>query len=132
MVNEIGTASNLRLENQLSKLTSLVRQLAFGQHQPNMAAKAYGICTSMEHPTNLCPTMGSNHIRTGHLIISSMEDNHFSQDRIKGLTQCIDSDLHRMYLKDQQATNSRVRNIKHHFSNSNNSRECHLKAILHL
>ncbi|RDX90788.1 hypothetical protein CR513_27293, partial [Mucuna pruriens] len=30
MVNEIGAASNLRLENQLSKLTSLVRQLAVG------------------------------------------------------------------------------------------------------
>ncbi|RDX68942.1 hypothetical protein CR513_52011, partial [Mucuna pruriens] len=32
MVNEIGTASNLRLENQLSELTSLVGQLAVGQH----------------------------------------------------------------------------------------------------
>ncbi|RDY12468.1 hypothetical protein CR513_02726, partial [Mucuna pruriens] len=54
MVNEIGAASNLRLENQLSELTSLVRQLVVGQHQPNMVAKVYGICTSMEHPTDLC------------------------------------------------------------------------------
>ncbi|RDY08813.1 hypothetical protein CR513_06916, partial [Mucuna pruriens] len=38
MVNEIGAASNQRLENQLTKLTSLVRQLAVGQHQPAMAA----------------------------------------------------------------------------------------------
>ncbi|RDX91931.1 hypothetical protein CR513_25998, partial [Mucuna pruriens] len=30
MVNKIGVASNLRLENQLSKLTSLVRQLVVG------------------------------------------------------------------------------------------------------
>ncbi|RDY10019.1 hypothetical protein CR513_05525, partial [Mucuna pruriens] len=57
MVNKIGTTSNLRLENQLSKLTSLARQLSIGQHQPNMAAKVYGICTSMEHPTDLCPTL---------------------------------------------------------------------------
>ncbi|RDX95680.1 hypothetical protein CR513_21758, partial [Mucuna pruriens] len=30
MVNEIGAASNLRLENQFSELTSLVRQLVIG------------------------------------------------------------------------------------------------------
>ncbi|RDX88529.1 hypothetical protein CR513_29863, partial [Mucuna pruriens] len=57
MVNKIGTTSNLRLENQLSELTSLVRQLAVGQHQPNMAAKVYCICTSVEHPTDLFPTL---------------------------------------------------------------------------
>ncbi|RDX86386.1 hypothetical protein CR513_32282, partial [Mucuna pruriens] len=32
IVNEIGAAFNLRLENQLSKLTSLVRKLSVGQH----------------------------------------------------------------------------------------------------
>ncbi|RDX66461.1 hypothetical protein CR513_54765, partial [Mucuna pruriens] len=57
MVNEIGVASNLRLENQLSKLTSLVRQLVVGQHQPNMVAKVCCICTFVEYPTNLCPTL---------------------------------------------------------------------------
>ncbi|RDY01171.1 hypothetical protein CR513_15541, partial [Mucuna pruriens] len=57
MVNEIDVASNQRLENQLAKLTSLVRQLVVGQHQPTMAAKVCGICTSMEHPTNMCPTL---------------------------------------------------------------------------
>ncbi|RDX92978.1 hypothetical protein CR513_24822, partial [Mucuna pruriens] len=31
--------SRVRLENQLTKLTSLVRQLAIGQHQPALAAK---------------------------------------------------------------------------------------------
>ncbi|RDX71235.1 hypothetical protein CR513_49450, partial [Mucuna pruriens] len=89
MVNEIGAASNLRLENQLSELTSLVRKLAVGQHQPNMAAKVCGICTSMKYPTDLCPTLqetesdqpenvgaiggyqyGKHHIRTSHLIIN--------------------------------------------------------------
>ncbi|RDX64269.1 hypothetical protein CR513_57193, partial [Mucuna pruriens] len=57
MVNEIGAAFNQRLENQLTKLTSLVRQLAVSQHQPAMATKLCGICTSMEHPTDMCPTL---------------------------------------------------------------------------
>ncbi|RDX73789.1 hypothetical protein CR513_46547, partial [Mucuna pruriens] len=43
--------------NELTKLTSLVRQLAIGQHQPIAAVKACGICTSMEHPTDLCSTL---------------------------------------------------------------------------
>ncbi|RDX91139.1 hypothetical protein CR513_26919, partial [Mucuna pruriens] len=38
MVNEIGVVDNLRLENQLTELTSLVRQLAVGQYQPSIAA----------------------------------------------------------------------------------------------
>ncbi|RDX84922.1 hypothetical protein CR513_33955, partial [Mucuna pruriens] len=57
MVNEIGAVSNQRLENQLTELTSLVRQLAVGQHQPAIAAKVCGICTSVEHPTDMCPTL---------------------------------------------------------------------------
>ncbi|RDX88573.1 hypothetical protein CR513_29812, partial [Mucuna pruriens] len=57
MVNEIGAASNQRLENQLTELTSLVRQLVVGQHQPVMAATVCGICTSVEHPTDMCPTL---------------------------------------------------------------------------
>ncbi|RDX82437.1 hypothetical protein CR513_36771, partial [Mucuna pruriens] len=57
MVNEIGAASNQRLENQLTELTSLVRQLAISQHQPTMAAKLCGICTFVEHSIDLCPTL---------------------------------------------------------------------------
>ncbi|RDY03888.1 hypothetical protein CR513_12466, partial [Mucuna pruriens] len=57
MVNGIGALDNLRLENQLTKLTSLVRQLAVGQHQPSVAATVCGICTSVEHPTDMCPTL---------------------------------------------------------------------------
>ncbi|RDX69696.1 hypothetical protein CR513_51149, partial [Mucuna pruriens] len=67
MVNEIGAVDNLRLENQLTKLTSLVRQLVVGQHQPSIAARVCGICTSMEHPTNMCPTLQeteSDHLET--------------------------------------------------------------------
>ncbi|RDX95540.1 hypothetical protein CR513_21925, partial [Mucuna pruriens] len=57
LVNEIGAASNQRLENQLTELTSLVRQLAVSQHHPATTAKVYGICTSVEHPTDSCPTL---------------------------------------------------------------------------
>ncbi|RDY05094.1 hypothetical protein CR513_11107, partial [Mucuna pruriens] len=57
MVNEIDVVDNLRLENQLTKLTSLVRQLAFGQHQPSIAARVCGICTSVEHPTDMYPIL---------------------------------------------------------------------------
>ncbi|RDY12443.1 hypothetical protein CR513_02763, partial [Mucuna pruriens] len=57
MVNEIGAVDNLRLENQLTKSTSLVRQLVVGQHQPSIVAKVCGICTSVEHPTDMCPTL---------------------------------------------------------------------------
>ncbi|RDX99978.1 hypothetical protein CR513_16892, partial [Mucuna pruriens] len=64
MVNEIGVVDNLRLESQLTELTSLVRQLAVGQHQPSIVARVCGICTSVEHPTDMCPTLQeieSNH-----------------------------------------------------------------------
>ncbi|RDY10004.1 hypothetical protein CR513_05533, partial [Mucuna pruriens] len=57
MVNEIGAVDNLRLENQLTEWTSLVRQLAVGQHQPSIAARVCGICTSVQHPIDMCPTL---------------------------------------------------------------------------
>ncbi|RDX78346.1 hypothetical protein CR513_41394, partial [Mucuna pruriens] len=41
----------------LTELTSLVRQLAVEQHQPTLVAKVCGICTSVEHPTDMCPTL---------------------------------------------------------------------------
>ncbi|RDX73925.1 hypothetical protein CR513_46391, partial [Mucuna pruriens] len=56
MISNMAT-SNQRLENQLTELTSLVRQLAVSQHQPAMAAKIDGVCTSVEHPTDMCPTL---------------------------------------------------------------------------
>ncbi|RDX90582.1 hypothetical protein CR513_27536, partial [Mucuna pruriens] len=67
MVNEVGAIDNLRLENQLTELTSLVRQLAIGQHQPSMAVRVCGICTFVEHPTNMCLTLQeteSDHLKS--------------------------------------------------------------------
>ncbi|RDX90220.1 hypothetical protein CR513_27948, partial [Mucuna pruriens] len=57
MVNEIDVVDNLRLENQLPELTSLVRQLVVGQHQPSIAARVCGICNSVEHSIDMCPTL---------------------------------------------------------------------------
>ncbi|RDX98839.1 hypothetical protein CR513_18189, partial [Mucuna pruriens] len=57
MVTEIDAASNQRLENQLTELTSLVRQLAVSQHQPAMVAKICGICTFVEHRIDMRPTL---------------------------------------------------------------------------
>ncbi|RDX71405.1 hypothetical protein CR513_49258, partial [Mucuna pruriens] len=102
MVNEISTTFNQRLENQLTELTSLVRQLAVSQHQPAMAAKLCGICTFVEHPTDMCPTLqetesdqpenvgaiggfqyGKQPYQTRPFDNHSMEDNHFGQVRNK-------------------------------------------------
>ncbi|RDX69932.1 hypothetical protein CR513_50885, partial [Mucuna pruriens] len=44
------------LENQLPELTSLVRQLAVGKHQ-QPTKRVCEICTSVEHPTDMCPTL---------------------------------------------------------------------------
>ncbi|RDX68294.1 hypothetical protein CR513_52732, partial [Mucuna pruriens] len=109
-----------------------------------MVAKLYGICTFVEHPTDMCPTlqeteadqpenvdsnMGSNHIRCGLLITSSMEDNHFSQVRNKDRTQLREPNMCRVCLKDQQVTNSQAHNIRHHLSNSKSNREYLLKLV---
>nr|XP_027099241.1 uncharacterized protein LOC113718540 [Coffea arabica] len=54
-VNEVEASSiQQSIQQQLSKLTSFVRQLAVGNvHQ----VKAYGICTNVGHPTDSCPML---------------------------------------------------------------------------
>ncbi|RDX64562.1 hypothetical protein CR513_56871, partial [Mucuna pruriens] len=47
VVSEVGAFGNVRLENQLTELTSLVRQ-----HQQSTQGIC-GICTSVEHPTSI-------------------------------------------------------------------------------
>ncbi|RDX80612.1 hypothetical protein CR513_38821, partial [Mucuna pruriens] len=47
---------------------------------------------------------GSSLIRIGHLIVNSMEDNHFGQDRIKGLIQLNNSGPHRIDIRGKQPT----------------------------
>ena len=51
---------NQRLENKLTELTSIVRQLPIGQQQNVMAAnqpRLGGICCAPDHPTNACTTL---------------------------------------------------------------------------
>ncbi|XP_071940052.1 uncharacterized protein [Coffea arabica] len=53
-INEVETSS---IQQQISELTSFVRQLAVGNmHQ----AKACGICTNVGHPTDSCPMLQEN------------------------------------------------------------------------
>ncbi|RDY05886.1 hypothetical protein CR513_10212, partial [Mucuna pruriens] len=51
--------------------------------------------------------MGSNCIRVGHLIISSLGNIHFGQGRVKGYMRLKDSNLLRMYLKVKQSASLR-------------------------
>ncbi|RDY01472.1 hypothetical protein CR513_15193, partial [Mucuna pruriens] len=57
IVNEVVVVNNQRLENKITKLTSLVRQLAIGQHHNNPLVRECGMCASTEHPTNICPIL---------------------------------------------------------------------------
>ncbi|RDX91870.1 hypothetical protein CR513_26068, partial [Mucuna pruriens] len=45
------------VQNQRSRTTTNVRQLAVGQHQQNIPTRVYGICTSVKHPTDMCLTL---------------------------------------------------------------------------
>ncbi|RDX85030.1 hypothetical protein CR513_33828, partial [Mucuna pruriens] len=57
MLNEVDAIDNLRLDNQFIELTSLIRQLAGEQHQPSITVRVCGICTFVEHPTDMCPIL---------------------------------------------------------------------------
>ncbi|RDY12203.1 hypothetical protein CR513_03035, partial [Mucuna pruriens] len=56
-INEVATMDSQRLENKITKLASLVRQLAIRQHHTSLLAKVCGICTSAEHLADACPTL---------------------------------------------------------------------------
>ncbi|RDY07570.1 hypothetical protein CR513_08320, partial [Mucuna pruriens] len=116
IVNEIGAASNQRLENQLTKLTSLVRQLVVGQHQPIIAAKVCGICTSMKHPTELCSTLQETE-----------SDQPENVGAIGGYQYG-----KKPYQSRPIDNQHRICSIKYHFSSNSRNKEYHHKAILHL
>ncbi|XP_019150696.1 PREDICTED: uncharacterized protein LOC109147552 [Ipomoea nil] len=50
-VNEVSTSPH---ENKISDLTTLVRQIAVGQMK---STGACGICSTVGHPTDMCPTL---------------------------------------------------------------------------
>ncbi|RDY04188.1 hypothetical protein CR513_12128, partial [Mucuna pruriens] len=52
IVNEVVAVDNQILENKITELASLVRQLVIGQHHSSPLARECGMCASIEHPTN--------------------------------------------------------------------------------
>ncbi|RDX97499.1 hypothetical protein CR513_19718, partial [Mucuna pruriens] len=77
-VNEDIAIDNQRLENKIIKLTSLVRQLAIGQHHTS-PARVYGICAFIESPTDACPTLQEtdpNSIFKGSIQIRDMSNGY--------------------------------------------------------
>ncbi|RDX87442.1 hypothetical protein CR513_31091, partial [Mucuna pruriens] len=54
IVNKVVVADNQRLENKISELTFLVRQLA---NHSSPLVRECSMCASIEHPTNICPIL---------------------------------------------------------------------------
>ncbi|RDY13752.1 hypothetical protein CR513_01283, partial [Mucuna pruriens] len=89
MVNEIGVIDNLRLENQLTELTSLPEFVAYvlSWNTPLICAPH---CKKLSRTNQrvleqyVDISTRSSRIRVGHLIINSLESNHFGQGRVKG------------------------------------------------
>ncbi|RDY06209.1 hypothetical protein CR513_09852, partial [Mucuna pruriens] len=85
VMNEVGTIDNLRLENQLTELTSV--------SQRSTPLRVCGICSFMEHPTNMCPTLQET-----------------KSDNVEGNIQPRDSDPPKAYFELEQlsAANSKI------------------------
>ncbi|RDY08471.1 hypothetical protein CR513_07315, partial [Mucuna pruriens] len=64
VVNEVGAIDNLRLENQLTK------QLAVEQHQLGAPIRVCGICTFVEHPTDMCHTLQETESNNAEIVRS--------------------------------------------------------------
>ncbi|RDX68487.1 hypothetical protein CR513_52518, partial [Mucuna pruriens] len=128
---------------------SLVRQLAVNQHYPTTAAKVCGICTLVEHPTDLCPTLqetesvqtesvgavggfqyGKQPYQPRQFDNQPYGNSHSVQAHNKDHMQLNEPDLCQMYPMEQLVTNRRLHNTKHHPSRHSN-RELLLKATHH-
>ncbi|RDX89646.1 hypothetical protein CR513_28600, partial [Mucuna pruriens] len=68
VVNEIFVVDNQRLENKITKLTSLVRQLAIGQHHTSPLARVCGICAFVKHRTNPFPTLRETKMNSAKVV----------------------------------------------------------------
>ncbi|RDX90311.1 hypothetical protein CR513_27841, partial [Mucuna pruriens] len=125
VVNEVGVIDNLRLENQLAKLTSLVRQLVVEQHQPSASVRVYGICTSVELPTNASPIVQENKSDNAEIVGSIGGYQYGSSTervRVKGNIRPRDSDPHKVCLNTRVGISSQFQNTKYHrFDNNNNN-----------
>ncbi|RDX98631.1 hypothetical protein CR513_18420, partial [Mucuna pruriens] len=130
-----GASQPRMIREPTNRVTSLVRQLVIGQQQPNTVARVCGICTSVEHSTDMCPTLQeteSDQPESVGAISGYQYGKQPYQSWPFNNQQFGKQPFHRMCLKDQQVINNRLYNIKNHLSNSSNNRVCHLKAIHHL
>ncbi|RDX71861.1 hypothetical protein CR513_48730, partial [Mucuna pruriens] len=130
VVNKVDTIDNLRLENQLTELTSLVRQLAVRKHQPSVPMRVCGICTSMERPTDMYPMLQetesdnakikiNSRIRVNSMIVNSSGGSSTDRVQVKG-----NSDPHKACRFQTRITiSSRFRNTKHHRSDNNSNND---------
>ncbi|RDY08677.1 hypothetical protein CR513_07076, partial [Mucuna pruriens] len=127
-----------RVENQLTKLTSLVRKLAIRQHQQSAQLRVCGICTSVEHPTDMCPTLQEIELDSAecvraiggyHMIVNSSRGSSTSQVQVKGNIKPRDSNPPKAcQFRTRIAISNWFQNIKHHHSASNiNSKLYHRK-----
>ncbi|RDX93187.1 hypothetical protein CR513_24585, partial [Mucuna pruriens] len=113
-------------------------QLAIGQHQPSIVVRVCGICTSVEHPTDMCPTLQetkSDHPES----VGSIGGYQYRKQPY--LSRPYDS---QQFGRQQYQSNppkarfrikiaiSRIRDTKHYLSNNSNNRECHHNATHHL
>ena len=55
-INSSSSAKTKKLEGKLDALVNLVTQLALN-HKSVPVARVYGLCSSVDHHTNLCPSM---------------------------------------------------------------------------
>ncbi|RDY07926.1 hypothetical protein CR513_07901, partial [Mucuna pruriens] len=79
-VNEVGTIDNLRMENQLTELTSLVRILVVSQHQQIPQVKVETNTTD-------------NHTKLGSSMVNNLEGrSSIGRVRVKGNMQSQDLD----------------------------------------
>ncbi|RDX91044.1 hypothetical protein CR513_27030, partial [Mucuna pruriens] len=57
IIYKLVIVDNQRLENKIIELTSLIRQLAIGQHHISPLVRACRICASVEHPIDAYPIL---------------------------------------------------------------------------
>ncbi|RDY07217.1 hypothetical protein CR513_08709, partial [Mucuna pruriens] len=73
---------NERLENKITELTSLVRQLAIGQYHTSPPSKVCGICTSTKHPTDACLALQKIEPNNVEHHLLDNNNNQFSRIRV--------------------------------------------------
>ncbi|RDY06710.1 hypothetical protein CR513_09261, partial [Mucuna pruriens] len=108
-VNKVDVLENLRLKNQLTKLMSLVRQLGVSQHQQIPPVKICGICTFVEHPIDMCPTLQETESDNAEIVGVIVPPLHQQQQQIP--TQNNSPSMEE-WMKFQQNMNATMHDLK--------------------